>query len=453
VTCEYRSNIGAPLDRVFAYHQRQGALFRLLPPWIPARVDVQADSLQDGVSVLRLPGRVRWTARHRPTGHPYQFIDELVSLPFRWHHTHSFTYVRDDTTEVLDEVDTSIPCRLLRPMFRYRQDQLAGDLAAHNATAELIVERELSPVLTVAMTGTSGLVGSALSALLSTGGHRVVHLVRRTARGPIERRWDPADPDPHLFDDIDAVVHLAGEPIAGRFTNRHKDSIAASRIVPTEALARAIIGCADPPKTLIVASAIGYYGRDRGDEILSESSPRGTGFLADLVGDWEAASFPARTTGVRVVNIRTGIVQSPRGGVLSVFRPLFAGGVGGPLGDGKQWMSWIDLDDLCDIYYRALVDTAMEGPVNGVAPQPVSNGEYSATLARVLRRPAVLRVPALAPRLLLGSEGARELALASQRVLPQRLQQDGHRFRWPTIEACLRHQLGRFPEISTETGI
>jgi uncharacterized protein len=189
--------------------------------------------------------------------------------------------------------------------------------------------------------------------------------------------------------------------------------------------------------------AIGYYGHDRGDEIVTEASERGDGFLADVVADWEDATAPAEQAGVRVAKVRTGIVQSPRGGTLRLLRPLFAAGVGGRVGDGEQWLSWIGIDDLVDIYHRAVWDTGLSGPINAVAPQPVRNVDYTRTLAHVLHRPAVLPVPPLGPRVLLGDQGARELACASQRVSPARLDDAGHRFRDPDLEQALRHLLGR----------
>ena len=188
---------------------------------------------------------------------------------------------------------------------------------------------------------------------------------------------------------VDAVIHLAaGASIAGRFTDSHRKAIRDSRIGPTRRLAEV---AARGGTVLISASAIGYYGYDRGDDVLTEDSERGDGFLADLVADWEDATAPAREAGVRVVNVRTGIVQSPRGGTLKLMRPLFSAGLGGRLGDGRQWLSWIGIDDLVDVYYRALWDTTLSGPVNAVAPQPVRNTEYTRTLAHVLHRPACCR--------------------------------------------------------------
>lgn len=446
---DYSSVVHAPITDVFDWHARPGAFHRLSPPWQPMRLVAEASSLKDGRATLALPGGLRWVAVHQPDGYdpPRRFVDVLggdglATLPartaVRWRHTHQFDDIGDGRTRVIDRVDTGVPGPLLRPMFDYRHRQLADDLAAHR----LATEHDMRP-LTIAVTGSSGLVGSALTAFLRTGGHRVIQLVRRSARGTDERRWDPDDPDPQLFAGVDAVVHLAGASIAGRFTDKHRNAIRDSRIGPTRTIAE-LLGRSDPrPGVLISASAIGYYGYDRGDDTLAEDSERGEGFLADVVADWEEATTPAREAGLRVVRVRTGIVQSPRGGTLKLMRPLFSAGLGGRLGDGSQWLSWIGIDDLVDVYHRALWDATLSGPVNAVAPQPVRNAEYTSTLAEVLRRPAVLPVPPLGPRLLLGGQGARELACASQRVAPRTLAAAGHRFRQPDLDQALRHLLGR----------
>jgi uncharacterized protein (TIGR01777 family) len=241
---------------------------------------------------------------------------------------------------------------------------------------------------------------------------------------------------------VDVVVHLAGASIAGRFTDGHKAAIRDSRIGPTRRLAEVAAAAPDGPRVFVSASAIGVYGFDRGDEVLTEESSRGDGFLADVVADWEAATAPASEAGLRVVTVRTGIVQSSAGGTLRLFRPLFATGLGGRVGDGQQWLSWIGLDDLLDVYYRALYDDRMNGPVNAVAPQPVRNVDYTRALARVLHRPALLPVPSFGPRLILGQQGSRELAEASQRVAAAKLDALGHRFRRSHVDDALAHELG-----------
>jgi uncharacterized protein len=433
----YSSVVNAPVGEVFAWHERPGALPRLLPPWQPMKVSQEADSLADGRAVLQLPGRVRWVAQHSDDDPPHRFVDELVSLPLHWRHTHSFEALDGGATRVIDDVETPVPGSLLRQTFRYRHHQLAGDLAAHRRAAPLGGQP-----LTIAVTGSSGLIGSALCAYLSTGGHRVIRLVRRAPRNASERAWDPTRPKPEALEGVDGVVHLAGASIAGRFTDAHKRAMRDSRVGPTSELARLLAAMPGGPRVLVCASAIGYYGSDRGDEELTEESGRGTGFLADLVEDWEAAAHPAAAGGVRVVHVRTGIVQSARGASLKLLRPLFSVGLGGPLAPGSQWVSWIGLDDLLDVFGQALADGDLAGPVNAVAPVPVTNRDYASTLARVMRRPALLPVPAFGPQVLLGAEGAHELVQASQRVAPSRLIAAGHVFRHPSLEACLRHQLG-----------
>jgi uncharacterized protein len=426
---EHESVVDHPLDDVWAWHARPGAMRRLVPPWQPMKVLAEAQSLADGRAVLGLPGGLRWVARHDPAAFdpPHRFVDALAadgptSWPARaigwWRHTHEFSAV-DGRTLVHDHVDTTVPASALRSTFVYRHKQLADDLAAHRDAG--------AKQMTVAVSGASGLVGSALTAFLSTGGHTVIRL----ARGSV--------PD---LSGVDAVVHLAGAPIAGRFTDAHKRAIRDSRIEPTRRLAEAAARADNGPHTFVCASAIGFYGFDRGDAPLSEDSVRGDGFLADVVADWETATAPATEAGLRVVQVRTGIVQSARGGTLRLMRPLFLAGLGGRLATGSQWLSWIGLDDLLDVYYRALYDTRLSGPVNAVAPAPVRNIDYTKTLAGVLHRPAVLPVPSLGPRLLLGSQGARELAEANQRVLPTKLESLGHRFRFARIDDALAHELG-----------
>ena len=446
----YASIVDHPLDEVWAWHTRPGAMRRLVPPWQPMRIVKETESLANGQAILGLPGGLRWIAQHDPAGYdpPHQFLDVLSSdglmtLPPRvigwWRHTHRFADAGAGRTRMLDEVDTTVPGAALRSTFAYRHRQVAEDLASHRDAA-----LAGAGSLVVAMTGASGLVGTALAAFLSTGGHRVIRLVRRDPAGPDERRWDPLNPAADLLDGVDAVVHLAGESIAGRFTAAHRRAIRDSRIGPTRGLAEVAAGTAGL-RAFVSASAIGYYGYDRGDEVLEEKSSRGDGFLADLVADWEAATAPAGDSGARVVAVRTGIVQAADGGTLKLLRPLFAAGLGGRLGSGKQWLSWIGIDDLLDVYYRALYDSRLSGPVNAVAPNPVRNTEYTAALATTLHRPAWVPVPSFGPRLLLGKQGATELAEANQRVVPAALTALGHRFRQAGINDALAHQLGHDP--------
>src|SRR5690349_12360787 len=437
----YSSVVDASLGDVFSWHTRPGAIARLTPPWLPVRVLCAASSLRDGQAVLGLPGGLRLTAVHQPAGYdpPHAFADELASPLLSWRHLHQFSQAGERATLVTDVVETPLPARVLRPMLVYRHRQLAADLAALARSREIGTKDPL----TIAVTGSGGLIGTALTALLTTSGHQVIRLVRRPPRHAGERYWRPEDPAPELLDGVDALIHLAGASIGGRFTPARKAEIRDSRILPTRRLADLASRAPEPLKAFVTASAIGIYGPDRGDEVLTEDSPRGEGFLADVVADWEDAARPAAAAGIRTVQVRTGIVQTPRGGMLRLLSPLFEAGLGGRLGSGKQWLAWIDLDDLLDVYRRAVLDAGLSGPGNAGAPEPVRNEDYTRTLASVLHRPALLPVPGLGPRLLLGAEGAREIAQASQYVRPERLIGAGHEFRQPELEGALRHLFGR----------
>jgi uncharacterized protein (TIGR01777 family) len=445
------------------WHARPGALERLTPPWDRVRVVERTGALEDGarvtLSVPIGPMRVRWVSRHRDCVRGRGFVDEQIAGPFAsWTHTHAMS---DDPapngaprSTLEDRIDYTArggvagralaqwlaPARL-EAMFRYRHDTLRADLEAHARYAA-------RPRLTIAVTGASGLLGSALSSFLTTGGHRVIRLVRR-GRASAHPASDtaPWDPErglvaPEQLPKLDAVVHLAGESIAGgRWTEARKAEIRRSRVAGTGALAESLARLPEPPACLICASAIGFYGRRPGD--VTEQDPAGEGFLAEVCAAWEAAAAPAVTRGIRVVHLRIGLVLSPAGGLLQVLLPLFKAGVGGPVGSGRQPASWVALDDVVGACHHAMQDDALWGPVNVTAPQPVTNGELSRTLGRVVHRPALLPAPAFAVRAVMGREMAEETALGGARVLPERLIASGYQFRHPTLEPALRHVLGR----------
>ena len=296
----------------------------------------------------------------------------------------------------------------------------------------------------VLISGSGGFIGSALVSRLAGEGHQVVRLVRAPRGGGLEIVWDAMSgtPNPAAFDGIEGVVHLAGEPIAeGRWTPSKKARIRESRVIGTQRLCEALTKMPRPPKALICASAIGYYG-DRGDETLTEESPSGTGFLAGLCREWEAATSLAAGCGIRVVHMRIGIVLSPKGGALKKMLLPFQLGLGGPLGHGRQMMSWISLEDTVGAIRHALLTDSLRGPANVTAPRPVTNREFSKTLGRVLSRPAIAPVPPFALRLMFG-QLADEALLASARVLPAKLQATGYAFRYPNLEDALRHVLGK----------
>ncbi|MEE8200800.1 MAG: TIGR01777 family oxidoreductase [Candidatus Acidoferrales bacterium] len=294
----------------------------------------------------------------------------------------------------------------------------------------------------IGVSGSTGLVGSALVPFLTTSGHQVVRLVR-SKPNPGEVYWSPGEGrlDASGLEGLEAVVHLAGENITGRWTPAKKARIRESRVQGTQLLAGTLAELAQPPKVLVCASAIGYYG-DRGEEVLQEASPPGSNFLAEVCQAWEAASQPAAQKGIRVVSLRIGVVLSPRGGALGQMLLPFKLGVGGKIGSGRQYLSWIAIDDLVGVIHHALTTDSLQGPVNTVAPQAVTNLEFTKTLGRVLGRPTLFPLPAFAARWAFG-QMADELLLASARVEPARLKASGYVFRTPDLEGALRHLLGK----------
>ncbi len=441
-----RSVLPVSEEAAFAWHTRPGALERLVPPW--QGVDIlQAEPLAEGSrTVLRLrvgPFHRRWVAEHHAVEPPRGFTDVQVAGPFRrWKHAHRFLPGEDGTCALEDRVEwdppRGLPASALAPAidraFAFRHWRLAGDLRRH---AELPL-----PPQRIAVTGASGLIGSALVPFLTTGGHRVDRIVRHGGPGIA---WDPAAGklDTAALDGADAVVHLAGENIgAGRWTPERKRAVLESRVQGTGLLARSLASLPRPPRVLVAASAVGFYGMDA--RAADERAPSGTGFLAEVVRAWEDALRPAEQAGIRVVRVRAGVVLSARGGMLARVRLPFLAGLGGPIGAGEQPLSWIALDDLLDVFLLALTDLNLAGPVNAVAPEPITNRRFTVALARVLRRPAVLPLPGFVVRAAFGEMGE-ELLLSGQAVLPARLQTLGFRWRAPALEQALAWELGACP--------
>jgi uncharacterized protein (TIGR01777 family) len=323
----------------------------------------------------------------------------------------------------------------LERTFRYQHRILGEDLRLHEGFAD-------RPRLRVAITGASGLIGSALADLLTTGGHEVVRLSRNPSK-PGEFLWNPAggELDTGSLDGVDAVVHLAGENVAARrWTTAQMEKIWSSRIAGTRWLIDRLGKMTARPSTFLCASAIGIYG-SRGEERLCEAAHPGDGFLANVGFSWEAEAMAAREIGMRAAVARFGVVLSPRGGALAKMLPVFRAGLGGRIGSGRQMMSWVSIEDAAAAILQVLMDDSLEGAVNVSAPRPVSNREFTDTLADVLRRPAVLPVPAVAARTVFG-EMANEMLLASALVVPERLEDHGFAFRHPTLEPALRQLLG-----------
>jgi len=450
-----RTEMPVSSRRLFDYHARPGALTRLLPPFQSVRVE-QPGGIRDGERVvLRMgpgPLGLRWVAEHRDFVDGERFTDDQVSGPFaHWSHTHVFLpHERDPRRSVLeDRVEWAPPCgalgralaaraleRVVERMFRFRHERTWNDLAQHAWVGA-------SP-LHVAVTGATGLVGRNLCAFLSTAGHRVTRIVR--SPGPGDVGWDPMQGrlDPAAIEGVDAVVHLAGESILGlRWTEAKKRAIRESRVRGTRLLVDTFAKMASPPATLVSASAVGFYG-DRPDGDVDESSAPGRGFLADVCRDWEAEAQGAERLGLRVVRLRIGVVLTASGGALAAQLPLFRLGLGGPVGHGRQGLSWIGLDDLIYAIHFVLNRSDVAGAVDATAPGAVPNRVFARELGRVLRRPAVLPAPAFALRLALG-EMADEMLLGGAVARPGALEAAGFRFVHPDLGSCLAFELGRPP--------
>jgi uncharacterized protein (TIGR01777 family) len=450
-----RSEMPVTSSVLFDWHARPGALQRLLPPWEPVRIVRAADDLEKGRStVLKVPVgplRLRWVARFDEFREGESFRDVQDAGPFAlWEHTHRVESIASDRSVLEDRIRYALPFgavgdrlaaglvrRRLERMFDFRHERMRLDLQTHERF-------ESSGPQRILISGASGLVGSELVPFLSTGGDRIVPL-SRSGHFSDTVRWSPADGriETEKLPGFDAVVHLAGENIFGRWTAAKKHAIRSSRVDGTRLLCESLAALPrqDRPQVFVAASAIGFYG-DGGDDVITEQDPDGIGFLADVCREWEAACEPARQAGIRVVNMRFGAVLTPRGGLLGTLLPLFKAGLGGRVGNGRQWMSWIAVDDLVDLVKTAMCDENLTGPVNATAPHPVTNAEFTQTLARVVRRPALLPVPAFGAKIALGA-AADELALSSARVVPARMQQQAHHFRYPALEPALRFLLGR----------
>lgn len=441
------------VEDVFAWHERPGALERLTPPWADVDIEHREGGIRDGARVVLKvrhgPASFRWELRHKDFEENRQFRDEQVSGPLgSWVHTHRFRPLDGGGCGLQDVIELEAPLglpvgppfvrRQLDRLFAFRYRRLADDLARHAEHAD-------QPRLTVAITGSSGLIGGNLAHFLTTGGHRVRRVQRdRRTLGPDDLYWNPStgDIDAEALEGVDAVVHLSGASLAGgRWTDARKKVLRDSRLRSTDLLARTLASLKRRPRVLLCASAVGYYG-NRGDERLSEDSRPGKGFLADLVREWEEASRPAERAGIRVVRLRSGVAISPAGGALGQMLLPFKMGVGGRLGSGRQYFSWIDLDDLLALYVHAMYDDSLSGAVNATAPNAVTNATFTSALGRALGRPTLIPVPAMAVKAAFGQLGE-EALLWGQRVLPTKAQNAGFRFFREGVEDSLRFQLGR----------
>lgn len=506
---EITSRLPFRSEDVAAWLARPGTTTRLMPPFAgavlqePEGADGDAGEGAELVLALDVPGllgtsataaagllrlatgsapptRTQWRLR-RHRGSDGGFVDVMDEGPMRsWRRD---VRIGDDGagTRIEETIAYQLPAaeripralrvRLhriiegeLRRQAAFRDHQAAADLAFHAQHSRLPAQQDTDPgsdrpagPRVVAVSGASGMIGTQVCALLSGAGLEVRRLVRRPSPEgrDDEIPWDPTARElaAEAFDDVDAVVHLAGHPLAGRFTAEHKRRIEQSRVEGTRLVARRIAEAErraprpDGPRALISGSAIGWYGATAADrphehDLLTEDLPAGADFLAGVCRRWEQEAEQAAAAGVRVATVRTGIVQSPTGGALAQLLPLVAAGVGGRLGD-QQVQSWISLDDVAALIVHLVLTPQAAGPVNAVAPAPVTARRYARILADVLHRPAAVPVPSFGPRLLLGSEGAREMALADQRVSAARAEELGHAFRHRSLDEALHHVLGR----------
>lgn len=450
-----RVRVPVPVTELFAWHERPGAFLRLSPPWDKPEVVSHVGGIRDGARVeLRVhagPIPTTWKLEHRDYIANQQFRDVLLEGPFTsWVHTHGFAPDGEQASVLDDHIAYELPlgplgdavgggfaASTLRRVFDYRHAVTLGDLERHAEFAH-------RPRLRIAITGATGFIGSQLAAFLSTGGHDVIRIGRGAVRpGVVDVSWDPhrGQLDGRALDGVDAVIHLAGASIAERWSAEHKRAIRDSRVEGTSLLAHTLAGLSRKPRVLLSGSAIGVYG-SRNDEVLDERSSFGNDFLAEVGRAWEGATAPAQRAGIRVVHLRTGIVQGAAGGALAKQAPLFKLGLGGPLGSGHQWVSPIALDDHIGAMYFCLMRDDIEGAVNLVAPAAVTNQQFTTVLADVLSRPALAPAPAFALRLALGREMADATVLASQRVVPGVLQAKGFRWRHESLEQMLRFELG-----------
>jgi uncharacterized protein len=457
-------------NELFAWHIREGAFERLNPPWHQFKVIERRGNIQNGGTVkikMKIAGPIHtiWLIKHSDYIEGKQFKDSQIKGLFSsWTHTHLFNSFENSSSILDDHVEYSLPWGMLsetlvsaltnkklNQMFDYRHRLISDDLLVH-ATANKI--RGNDRPMTIGITGSSGFIGSSLIPFVTTGGHRVIRFIRHPVsdgnnfKNVKSIQWNPSSSVSLNDENIDAVVNLSGENIFGRWTKKKKKRIFDSRVNTTQSLCKMLSSLDKPPKVLVSASATGYYG-DRGDEILTEESPPSSSssssndFLSYVCRNWEEATQIAKESGIRVVNLRIGIVLSSSDGMLSKILPFFKLGFGGRIGDGNQYMSWIGLDDLLGLILYAIADKSISGPVNAVSPNPITNADFTTALGKVLSRPTKFSIPEYIIKLPLGEELANAAILSSTRVIPERLIEMGYKFRFPYLESVLRHTLGK----------
>jgi uncharacterized protein len=453
----YQTHLPHSVEQVFAWHERKGAFERLSPPWEKIKVVASSGSISDGSRVtLKVPLAflpMEWVLEHTGYIKNVKFQDKQISGPFESYiHTHLFTSRDDDATVIEDSIEYTLlfskmlhaswfkPFRFgkeylekyihknLKRVFTYRQRVLSLDLESHKSIKPFVC----------AITGSSGLVGKALSAFLTTGGH-TVHTIKRS-----EKKYT-FQLEPSSNESLDAVVHLAGESIIGIWTEKKRREILESRVQGTRNFIQLLKNSKRIPKVFIAASAIGYYGRTNSEsEMLhpkDETCSKGEGFLSDVVKAWEHEALEAEKLGCRVVILRIGTVISPSGGFLGQLLPFFKKGLGGTIGNGANLLSWISIEDLLRIIYFSIQNEKVSGTINCVSPQVVTNKTFTKTLSVLLKVPSILPIPEKIISSLFGDLG-KEVILSSQNVYPKRLEELGYEFIFKDIGECLKYGFG-----------
>jgi hypothetical protein len=454
-TLAFKSTYPVKPEQLFGWHERPGAIVRLTPPWIDTTVE-SWQGIGDGhraeLKISKGPFTVKWTAVHDEYVRGKKFIDYQESGPFQyWKHLHQFEPVGDDQSRLTDVIDYQVPAgalgervagglvrRDIERMFAYRHRILGQDIILHR-------QYNLSRAsLRIAITGSSGLIGSQLAAFFTSGGHKVTRIVRRKTNEARHVFWDPESGqiDGEALEGHDAVIHLAGEDVLRlKWDEATKRRIRISRLRSTRLLAETIASLNDPPNVLLTASGISVYGRHGGQAVSEASALKPGGFLTTVAREWEAEAGPAIQKGIRTVFLRIGVVLSPRGGMLRKILPLFQSGIGGRFSGEDQWLSWITLDDVIGAVYHSMMSTTA-GPVNLVTPNPVTTAQFARTLGSVLRRPAFMIYPKAPVRKILG-ETADEMFFESVRAIPAYLTTADYQFMHTELEGALRHVLGR----------
>ena len=455
IVFEHETHVDNTIEEAFAWHERKGAFRRLMPPWELAEEVRADDNLEEGSQrIFRFPMgpiKMSWVAQHTAYNPPHSFEDVMLKGPFKsWHHIHKFENTPDGKVMIHDKVNYRLPMgflgnivagrmikKRLTRMFTAREIRLERDLQRHAEFKHLKRKKIL-------VAGSSGLIGRQLVAFLDTGGHDVWRLVRRSAKPDSkEISWSPdsGDLDAKQLEGFDTIIHLGGAGIGDkRWSKSRMKLIEESRTISTTLLSETIANLKKKPESFIVASAVGWYG-ERGDEILDENSTAGKGFLPETCARWEDSCQAAKAAGVRTVHLRTGIVLDATGGALGkMLLPAKLGG-GGPIGRGKQYYSWISMDDQIYATHFLVMKEDCEGVYNLTAPNPVQQKKFAKVLGKVLRRPAFIPTPPLGIWVLFGKMGV-ALTTESTRVQPTRLLEAGYRFEHEQLEPALRDCLG-----------